>query len=78
MPRAWPKVEPTGTQCRICGGDVVRWSNRVYVGDPMRRIIGPGSRNQMSTITKIYCDDCGIMYNHVVPHVRLPNPDSEP
>lgn len=53
---------PTGI-CAVCGGKVVDKVTREYRGDPMRMIIGPGSRNQMSTVHHgWYCIACGIRY----------------
>jgi hypothetical protein len=39
-----------------------------YLGDPMRMIIGPGSRNQMTHVTCIYCTSCGLKYEFLPPN----------
>ena len=61
-PSSPPKEERTGT-CVFCGGLVVGRISRKYYGDPMRRIIGPGSRNQMTTVHHgWHCQECGLKY----------------
>lgn len=59
--------------CRVCAGQVVRVTRFVYRGGPMHRIVGPGSKNQMSRDVKIACSECGVMYSKPPP-VQEPKP----
>jgi len=57
-----PHESRTGT-CVVCGGQVIGSVTREYRGDPMRRIIGPGSINQMTTVHHgWHCTKCGLKY----------------
>lgn len=67
MPRGFSAEEQdgqtsTGSECVGCSGDVVRVRTTAYRGDPMLQIIGPGSKNQMTTSISYHCSQCGIMY----------------
>jgi hypothetical protein len=53
--------------CRVCAGPVVRVTKRVYRGDPMHAIAGPGGRNQLTTEVRIACGECGVMYSKPPP-----------
>lgn len=54
--------------CKVCtGGRVVKEESQRYFGDPAKAIIGPGYRSQLTTVSKMYCKDCGIMYHHCKP-----------
>jgi len=62
-----PKDDRVGT-CVVCEGKVVAKVTREYRGDPMHMIIGPGSRNQMTTIHHgFHCVTCGLKYEFPPP-----------
>jgi hypothetical protein len=50
--------------CAVCHVPLVIESKKVYRGDPMSMIIGPGSRNQMSTEISTHCPQCGLKYRY--------------
>ncbi len=56
----------TNVPCQAnCKGTIVKETSREYLGDPMHAIIGPGGRDQLTTIVQLYCPRCGIMYHHL-------------
>ncbi len=55
-------TETLASKCVVCRTHLERLSFKAYRGDPMHMIIGPGSVNQMSTVTELYCPQCGIKY----------------
>lgn len=62
-----PRDNRTGT-CMICQGKIVARVTREYHGDPMHMIIGPGSRNQMTTVHHgFHCTRCGLKYEFPPP-----------
>lgn len=48
-----------------CNGEIVRETSRKYFGDPMNAIIGPGYQHQLTTVTVLYCPDCGVQYHQL-------------
>jgi len=62
-----PKFDVVG-KCAACGGPIVRQVSSEYHGDPMHLIMGPGSKNQMTTLVHLWCDDCGIAYHKEPTH----------
>lgn len=62
-----PKDDRHG-ECVVCSGKVIARITHEYLGDPMHMIIGPGSRNQMTTIHHgFHCTTCGIKYEFPPP-----------
>lgn len=63
----WVGKYDTGISCVIpaCTGHIVEDRQRRYLGDPMHFILGPGSRNQMTSTTEHYCGECGVSYHHL-------------
>jgi len=55
-------IFPTSSICPVCGGRVVRHTTSQYFGDPLNQIMGPGSRNQMTTVTQYYCETCKVIF----------------
>jgi len=64
-------VENTNVKCRIqqCPGEIVLETCQEYLGDPKQAIMGPGYKNQFTTIVVLYCSHCGVQY-HKLP--KLP------
>jgi hypothetical protein len=60
-------VKSTGINCRSgnCSGIIVQEKTKQYLGDHGRFIIGPGGASQMTTVTVLYCPNCGVMYHHL-------------
>lgn len=66
MKNPWGHEEEKLTaKCVVCKRPLTKLSGSEYRGDPMHMILGPGSRNQMTHFTKIYCDWCGLEYRHL-------------
>lgn len=70
--RPFEGTRSTGVRCVIpsCPGHIAEQISRVYRGDPMHRIIGPGGTNQMTTVTALYCPECGIKYHRLPKKVK--------
>lgn len=58
-----PTPEPAA-KCVVCEGPLRDETERVYRGDPMHAIIGPGYANQLTSERSIWCPQCGIEYRH--------------
>jgi len=62
---AEPEPEPDG-ECVVCHGPLVVNETREFDPRLGPLIIGPGSRNQYSTVHHgWYCEWCGIRYHHL-------------
>lgn len=60
------KYAPPKGVCVVCSGEVVAKVTREYRGDPMHQIIGPGGRNQMSSVHHgWHCVSCGLRYEFI-------------
>jgi hypothetical protein len=59
--------EDTGIPCRNhgCLGHIIKKSDTRYRRDIGRMMFGPAGANQMSTVTTLYCEKCGVMYHHL-------------
>ncbi len=66
-PRDQEGKQKTGVDCKIpgCGGVIIKEVYSEYRGDPMQMVIGIGARKQMTRVTEIYCQECGISYHHM-------------
>ena len=53
-------------KCRVCGGQVIGLAYEKF-SSPLPPIIGPGSKNQYSTVNEFYCESCGVMYRFPPP-----------
>ena len=49
----------------FCEGKIIKNEYKTYLGDPKSAIIGPGGKDQMTTVTTLYCSVCGILYHHL-------------
>ncbi len=60
-------IQSTEVNCRAgnCSGIIVQEKTKQYFGDPGRFIIGPGGASQMTTVTALFCEQCGIVYHHL-------------
>lgn len=58
----YPEDKRTGV-CVFCQGKVIARMSREYFGDPMHMIMGPGSKNQFTTVHHgFHCENCGLKY----------------
>lgn len=48
--------------CSVCAEPLTITKTQEYLGDPMHRICGPGSRNQNTTVVRTHCATCGLTY----------------
>jgi transcriptional regulator with XRE-family HTH domain len=60
-----PAPEPPKHLCVICETPLMDETTKVYRGDPMHAIIGPGYANQLSSERNIWCPKCGVSYHHL-------------
>jgi hypothetical protein len=61
----------TGTHCVVCHKEIVATVGTTWDVSRGERIIGPGSRNQMSEkVLSFHCSnvDCGLRYEHPPGH----------
>ncbi len=50
-------------KCVVCKMELRDETKKVYMGDPMHAIIGPGFKNQLTPVRSIWCPRCGIKYH---------------
>ena len=65
-------IKSTGRKCVVCKtGDVVMHTSHEYHG-PLMMNIDLSARQQMTEVTRYYCDCCGVLY-HQPPNASCPN-----
>lgn len=63
--------------CSVCAEPLTITKTQEYLGDPMHRICGPGSRNQNTTVIRTHCGTCGLTYINgggIEPKTPVPAP----
>ena len=57
-----PKIEKTGSNCPVCGGDIVS-VKRLVDNKPISEMVdGPGGENNFREEQSFHCEDCGILF----------------